>query len=390
MTHFASHRPVSSACACALALSAITSVLLIACTSSDNPQPQSDAGGGADATTRADATALADGTAPDDASTTNDASAAPDAGPVTRDPYRHQWPVTAERPATSSYVVDADAGVVADTVTGLVWTRALLVQEQTTFDAGGGPGSVNVNDRDVARAACAGATVNGVGGFRLPTMVELMTIIDFDKLDWNDPKAFTDTAYGDVYWADGDDVAPLAYDNHYPPWHFIAYPFAPKGPWASASIRCVHAPYPVSAHAQPVPAGRFVVHGPTAIDTVTKLEWQIGTATTQTYAAAATYCATLDKSDAGVDAGANPWRLPTLKEMASTWSEADGGPEPSVFGPTNGGGYLWTSSLYWGNSVGQGPNIRFTWFPSGSTGPKYFSWDANQSISDTRCVRTVP
>src|SRR4051812_43345200 len=52
-------------------------------------------------------------------------SGGPDTTPTIRDRFRHQWPVTADQPATSSYVVDANAGIVTDTVTGLQWTRDL-------------------------------------------------------------------------------------------------------------------------------------------------------------------------------------------------------------------------------------------------------------------------
>lgn len=298
-----------------------------------------------------------------------------DAGPSVRDRFRHQWPVTADQPQSSSYTVDSATGVVTDKVTGLQWMRDLLTQEQSSYDGGGGDGLVAVGSQVDARGLCSNATVGGLTGWRLPTMVEMLTIISFDSNDWNNSAVFTDTSYGAEYFVDSNtpDLF-LTYDNHYHPWRF-------NGGSGFASVRCVRSPYAVAATPQDPPAGRYVVKTDTVIDTVTKLEWELATSTDlHLYSAATEYCDGL--------AGGS-WRVPSLKELATIWSEGAGGLEPTVFGPVSANGYVWSSTLYWGTQSipYANKNLRLEWSPGGT---KFFSWGADYDLSYTKCVRDVP
>jgi hypothetical protein len=85
---------------------------------------------------------------------------------------------------TASGTVD---GTVYDTKTKLTWQQT--VPSTTYYWAD-------------ARAYCAGVSVGGTAGWRLPTMKELMTIVDFSRATAPliDPIAFPGTPSG-VYWS---------------------------------------------------------------------------------------------------------------------------------------------------------------------------------------------
>ena len=385
----------------ALSVALPLAVVHVACTSNDEGTPASpDGGGGLDASGSGSGSGSSSGSSSGGGSGSSSGSGSgsssggmsgddggADAAATPVDRFRSSWPVTHDVPTSADYTIDADAGVVTDKVTTLQWTHDLLQQEQTTYDGGTGPGLVGNQSQTDARALCAGAFVGGFHDWRLPTMTELMTIISFSSSDWNDPQSFLETSYGAEYWADSNTPnLYLVYDDHYHPWTFRAGS-------GDASIRCVRSPYPVSDTPLPAPAaGRWTVNATTAIDTVTKLEWQRGvSAGAIQYTDAQTYCANLGGSDAGVPAGGAAWRLPTLKEAVTVWSEGDGTAEPSVFGATTAVQYIWVSTKYWGTQSVQyaNGNIRIYYDPTAS-GQKTFYWDAAQDFAQTRCVRSTP
>jgi hypothetical protein len=246
---------------------------------------------------------------------------------------------------------------------------------------------VSAGSQADARAACANANVGGLTGWRLPTMVELLTIVSFTSNDWNDPTAFLNTSYGAGYFVDSNtpDLF-LEYDDHYHPWTF-------RQSSGTSSLRCVRSPYPVADGPSDPPAGRYVMKTGTVVDTLTKLEWQVSTSTTvDLYGAATDYCTNLASSDAGVPAGGNPWRIPSLKELATIWSESAGGLEPTVFGEVFPNGYVWSSTTYWCASfqsvADYNKHVRLDWSPASK---KYFKWEteATYNISQTKCVRNA-
>lgn len=75
-----------------------------------------------------------------------------------------QWLVPPDAPPDSEYTVSADDTTVADSVTGLVWQRAVPSGLYTSGSA---------------QAYCAGLTLGGyASGWRVPTLVELVSIVD--------------------------------------------------------------------------------------------------------------------------------------------------------------------------------------------------------------------
>jgi hypothetical protein len=153
----------------------------------------------------------------------------------------------------------------------------------------------------------------------------------------------------------------------------------------------VRSEYPVADAPSDPPAGRYVKKTGTVVDTLTKLEWQLGMSSdSQLPAKAADYCTNLSTNDTAVPAGGKTWRLPTLKELATIWSEGAGGLEPTAFGPTYSDGYIWSSTIYWCASNQSIPNyntqVRLDWQPAGK---KFFLWEteAQHNLSPTKCVR---
>jgi Protein of unknown function (DUF1566) len=99
-------------------------------------------------------------------------------------------PVVRKSGGPSCYVVAS--GVVSDTNTSLAWQQATE------------PGSYAWSD---ARSHCAGLRSNG-GGWRLPSMNELMTLVDLTRVDPAiDPSAFPDMV-SDFFWSSSPAAAP--------------------------------------------------------------------------------------------------------------------------------------------------------------------------------------
>jgi hypothetical protein len=303
-----------------------------------------------------------------------------EAGPSTpRDPFAAQWKSTRDAPEAADYVVDLAKGTVTDKGTGLLWSRAALTEAELPPDGGDGSPATQLE----ARAQCETATIGGTKGWRLPSRIELLTIISINQDHVHEPTAFDGPTFENLpLWAASDDLTRNAYyEGHYHPHGFRG---SLPGTWASGQVHCVKAPYPVTANAAPPPADRFATASNVLTDTVTHLEWftKPKLASLQ-YADATTYCATGAAAD-GAPAGAKPWRLPTLKEAASLWLESSKG-FPVSFGLSSGF-YFWTSAHY---QPAQGliANPGYFRFVLDSSVPSgNFTWEVNDFAS-ALCVR---
>jgi hypothetical protein len=98
-----------------------------------------------------------------------DAGDAQDGGDADVEPVDHTWanwhmpnPVAAALPNPASYTASAD--VVVDNVTGLQWQRVLSDSSVTW---------------QVATDYCADLTLGGYSDWRLPTLIELYSLVDF-------------------------------------------------------------------------------------------------------------------------------------------------------------------------------------------------------------------
>jgi hypothetical protein len=103
----------------------------------------------------------------------------------------------------SQYVVSDDQLTVTDTITGLVWQR------DGSGTRTGCSGSSNLTCTWAeAKAYCAGLTLGGLSGWRLPAVMELRTIVDVTRTNpLVDPAAFpsTPSAY---FWTSSPSAGP--------------------------------------------------------------------------------------------------------------------------------------------------------------------------------------
>jgi len=76
------------------------------------------------------------------------------------------WAPPADAPASTAYTTSTDT--VTDTATGLVWQRN---QPAMAMNWSG------------AKTYCAGLTLGGLNGWRLPALVELESIVNYGKFD---------------------------------------------------------------------------------------------------------------------------------------------------------------------------------------------------------------
>ena len=213
-----------------------------------------------------------------------------------------------------SYQVD-ERGFVIDQITHLEWHSPVDGERRMWREA----------DR-----YCKDLTLDG-GGFRLPTRIELLSLIDFTAGEPRiDTHAFGDTPAA-YFWSASrfvgrQGVAWLV--------NFGAGPGFVSSSDLSSSypVRCVR----VVASA---PAGKFAIDGDTVVDTRTDLTWQrLPPNAAYTWAEAKAYCESLDLEG-------SEWRLPTIKELMTIVDETRSAPaiDGAAF-PDTTNDYAWTSS----------------------------------------------
>jgi hypothetical protein len=207
-----------------------------------------------------------------------------------------------------SYAVTSAPEIVIDQVTGLVWQRYLpaVYGGCTGTDAVAG----DVCSWQEAKNYCRDLVLGGFGDWRLPSKIELESIVDDTR---SQPPALDSVAFPDVpsdsrssTWSNSRSVSTI---------QTVAYVILPNGgTWTAATelsvvsglrVRCVRGPRVASG----TPATRYQVNAEgvaSVTDTRTGLTWQRNIATeSYTRSGAITYCS-------GLGTG---WRLPTKKEL---------------------------------------------------------------------------
>jgi len=264
------------------------------------------------------------GARPSNARSAGDASA-----PVAASPWAN-WPmpnpVGSGLPNQQSYDTST-AGVVSDRVTGLMWQ-----------------GMANTTGMywPAARTYCQDLTLGGHDDWRLPSLIELVSLVDTSRTNPAiDGAAFSKPVGGTVWTA--TPIFPSQDEAWYVSFN-TGFTYHGHGNLLPIDVRCVR-----SGRANPA-AGRyaFAAGEATVSDQLTGLVWQRAVdGTTRSWQDAGKYCGTL----AGAAGGGN-WRVPSVKELQTILDLGRQSPalDLAVF-PGSPGEQYWTSSALAGSTT---------------------------------------
>lgn len=256
------------------------------------------------------------------------ARACTDADPAPCPPPGHAtWPMPSPPalplPNPARYEVGADSSV--DLVTGLEWQHAFT--EKRTWEA--------------ARAHCAQVRLGGHADWRLPSRIELVSLVDHTRMPTIDPRAFPAGTPDDYFWSSSTVRLPDPPDAGAEPVPDMAYSVYFGGGLTAYGVKTG-----ASAHARCVRGGgpgvlpRWTIEGDTVLDRNTGLRWERRPPDlTLVWDSARRYCAELSL------AGSTGWRLPLAKELQTVVDEAFAAPvvDPAVF-PDTPPARTWTAS----------------------------------------------
>ncbi len=242
---------------------------------------------------------------------------------------------------------DAASEVVTDRITGLRWQRSVPPESFDWWEA---------------RDYCAGLHLGGLDGWRLPSRMELVSLLDFGGLDPTiDLDAFPGTP-SDFFWT----ASPVPFLNLAYGVRFELGFIYDHDPHGSGRVRCVLADYVP-------PEPRFVFDASTVTDMGTGLVWQRSHFAAMTWLDALQTCEDLDL------AGLTDWRLPNLKETQTLVDDRRLQPSIDVvaFPDT-------PSEWFWSSTPIQFPPDE-AWATSYTDG--YASIHAFDELQLVRCVR---
>jgi len=295
-------------------------------------------GGGSDGNASLDGAAMssADGSPMNDAALTTDSGtdgAAQEAGAVNVDARYAAWKPAPDTPTQLS--TQSGGTVVVDAVTGLWW-------EQTNTQ------STSMLSR--AQSYCASITTGGHNDWRVPTRVELVSIIDFNDSSLRRPAIFG--APASSQWTQsqvvGDATQVYVVDFVNDATGSLLSSAAPSA--LSGIVRCVRNGRPLPASpTSPLPSGLWVQQGSYMYNTLTKQTWEkTPSSMPSNYANAMQRCASL---------GAG-FRVPTMRELDTLTDESRLG--APVWPATFDG----TQAYYWSSTAEDG-TYNFTWSSAG-------------------------
>ena len=268
------------------------------------------------------------------------------------------WPVPPK--STADYTVNDDT--VIDNVTELIWQRNVPTE--------GGLGGLGLYSWASAKSHCAGLSLGGQSGWRLPTVIELLSIIDASMwIPAINTDVFPSTPSAE-FWS----ATPFAGSAG----QLWIVGFGSGGsrsviPSTIMNVRCVR-----SAWAR-TPEGRYTIEIDTVKDDETGLTWQREVpATSYTWANAGDYCQTLSLGGFSSD-----WRLPTKIELETLIDRRVPSPGPTIDStafPSTPAEWFWSAT----------PNVNpvstlFVWCVDFNNGRS--DDDARHHTNRVRCVR---
>jgi hypothetical protein len=295
----------------------------------------------------------------------------------------HKWacwpmpnPIGSGLPNEASYTDNGES--VTDDLTCLEWQKSA---PEDTFDW------------TAALAYCDDLSLNGHDDWRLPTRIELTSIVDFTKSPAVDRSVFPD-AGGGFHKTASDWILTIRQEGagagtDYA-WAFNLSDGIVSNAYSkatAASLRCVRSGGEGEGPSEPAvaPPNLYTEIGEGEVqDNYTGLVWQAGNSEeTMPFADAAGYCSSLGLNG-------HTWRLPSIREAATLVDEARVAQAIDVdFFPDTESGrgvYYWTSHVAVGRAETAGWGINFddgfTGFNAGDSG----AWNYFPS-GWVRCVR---
>lgn len=240
-------------------------------------------------------------------------------------------PLSTGLPNPASYVIKS--GYVLDSVTGLWWQHPIDASNDLNKSCAAGCTAGE------AITYCENLTLAGQSDWRLPTRMELVSIIDYTQhVPAIDPTAFAGTPVTGVGAFPGNDgywtSSPVA-DNGIFSVEFAEGDSASANPDGMNVVRCVRgSAKPGTPH--------YTIKAGTVLDNWTGLTWQqAASSQTDTWANAMTACAS---NVAGLPGSG--WRLPSMKELQTLVDDSRANPaiDPAAFPGTPFDVSYWTSS----------------------------------------------
>ena len=257
-------------------------------------------------------------------------------------------PVQSGLPNAASYTVTASGNQVTDNVTGLVWQRN-VASETLTWEQ--------------AQRYCACLSIDGLGGWQLPSRIELASLVDWTAQSPSiDANAFPATP-DDNFWT----ASVVTTD---PGLVYLVYFVNGHTTYATEDYtyhaRCVRAPTPQAV------AERYSVESDSVYDTQTKLTWQQPIQSARySWADAQSYCSALALQGGG-------WRLPSINELQTLVDESTNPAIDAAAFPMTPSEYFWASSAV----IDDASRAWTAFFTNGST----YSF-AKTAMKNVRCVR---
>ena len=268
---------------------------------------------------------------------------------------------------TPSYTDNGD-GTVTDNVTGLMWQQDAGNSTYNWYEA---TGNANIKlNFDRATDICGSLSLAGNSDWRLPTSMELMSIVHYGK-----SRPAVDTKYfhnvKGKWWWTSSTVA----GNSNKAYDIIFYRHGYIDVWeksAESYARCVRDGNYSSN--QDTMAERFTDNGDTTVmDNYIRLMWQQGESSSMSWEPALRHCNELHL------AGYNDWRLPNVKTLQSL---VDGKYRPTI--DTTYFPNAYSSLSYW-TSTSDTQRPKRGWNVNFDTGKDKYSEKSKAYY--VRCVR---
>jgi Protein of unknown function (DUF1566)/EGF-like domain/Human growth factor-like EGF len=257
--------------------------------------------------------------------------------------------------------------VLPDLVTGLAWQRPPASNYAGCKTDPGKP--LLLCTWQQAKAYCEQLVLAGQSDWRLPSKIELETLLDHSRI-WpaSDPNAFPAIGQGGDYWTSTPHMDPPSAEGG-------AMAMVVSLAWGSTGQRLVDWTQPVKCvrteSTRPIMALRYTVNqaSNTITDTRTGLEWQRDVGDFASWNAAKAYCA----------AKGNGFRLPTIKELLTLVDPTRPNPQiDPLFGP-------WSNRFWSGTPCAVSTEQPNAWFLQVDNGnAQYAELTVDCSV---RCVR---